>query len=116
MASLAKLTTDNPVSYTHLDVYKRQVSDFFRRAICRFPSWLRFVVCEAIAALVYGPLARLAALLDHCRISVRQLPLSYYRDKSFYVMRTDALDRFGTRLERRFRRDDIAAMLESAGF
>jgi hypothetical protein len=31
-------------------------------------------------------------------------------------MRTDALDRFGTRLEKRFRRDQIAAMLEAAGF
>ncbi|HEC15230.1 MAG TPA: hypothetical protein ENI99_01440 [Sedimenticola sp.] len=39
-----------------------------------------------------------------------------WRDKSFYVMRTDALDRFGTRLEKRFRRDQIAAMLEAAGF
>ena len=42
-------------------------------------------------------------------------PLSYYRDKSFYVMRTDALDRFGTRLEKRFSKRQIKAMLESAG-
>jgi hypothetical protein len=31
-------------------------------------------------------------------------------------MRTDALDRFGTRLEKRFTRDEITAMLTRAGF
>ena len=31
-------------------------------------------------------------------------------------MRTDALDRFGTRLEKRFRRQEIITMLQSAGF
>ena len=30
-------------------------------------------------------------------------------------MRTDALDRFGTRLERRFTKDEIRAMMEYAG-
>lgn len=93
-----------------------RASDVLRRGICRFPSWLRFAVCDLIAILVYWPLARLATLLDRFGFPVRQLPLCYYRNKSFYVMRTDALDRFGTRLERRFRRDQIANMLEAAGF
>lgn len=43
------------------------------------------------------------------------LPLSFYRDKSFYIMRNDALDRFGTPLERRFSREEIQAMMVSAG-
>ena len=43
------------------------------------------------------------------------LPLSYYKDKSFYVMRTDALDRFGTRLEQRFTKNQIQKMMEVAG-
>jgi len=43
-------------------------------------------------------------------------PLAYYRDKSFYTMRTDALDRFGTRLEQRFTRDQISGFLSAAGF
>lgn len=93
-----------------------RASDILRRGICRLPHRLRFVVCDVIAALIYLPLARLAAQLERCGFPARQLPLSYYRDKSFYVMRTDALDRFGTRLERRFRRDQIAAMLETVGF
>jgi hypothetical protein len=31
-------------------------------------------------------------------------------------MRTDALDRFGTRLEQRFTQDEISQMLTKAGF
>jgi hypothetical protein len=43
-------------------------------------------------------------------------PLAWYRDKSLYVMRTDAYDRFCTRLEKRFSRTEVEAMLTSAGF
>ncbi|MFZ2077223.1 MAG: SAM-dependent methyltransferase, partial [Xanthobacteraceae bacterium] len=52
---------------------------------------------------------------EHGR-SASALPLSYYADKSFYVMRTDAYDRFCTRLEKRFRRNEIERMLAGAGF
>jgi len=38
-----------------------------------------------------------------------------YADKSFYVMRTDAYDRFCTRLEKRFTRSEIER-LRSSGF
>ena len=93
-----------------------QLSDGLRWLICRLPSSMRFAVCDAIAALVYWPLARLAAVLAMLGVHLRNFPLVYYLDKSFYVMRTDALDRFGTRLEKRFCRTQIAAMLEAAGF
>lgn len=46
---------------------------------------------------------------------VDNLPLSPYRTLSLYTMRTDALDRFGTRLERRFSRTQIRGMMEQAG-
>ena len=42
-------------------------------------------------------------------------PLSAYRSVSFYTMRTDALDRFGTRLEQRFTRRQIEQMMTAAG-
>ena len=44
-----------------------------------------------------------------------QMPLGIYRHLSFYTMRTDALDRFGTRLEKRFTRYEITAMMKNAG-
>ena len=47
--------------------------------------------------------------------SVDNIPLSTYRDKSYYFMRTDSLDRFGTRLEKRFTKVEIEAMMKAAG-
>ena len=47
--------------------------------------------------------------------NVNNFPLSNYKDASFYTMRTDALDRFGTRLEKRFTKAEIMKMMEDAG-
>jgi ubiquinone/menaquinone biosynthesis C-methylase UbiE len=93
-----------------------RLSNLGRRIISRLPHPLRFVVSQIIAALVYWPLARLASLLSRLGRAPRALPLAYYADKSFYVMRTDAYDRFCTRLEKRFTRPQIEAMLKRAGF
>lgn len=86
-----------------------------RRIVCRMPFSLRYVVTQFIAFIVYWPLARLAACMEKMGMPVGNLPLTYYRDKAFYVMRTDALDRFGTLLEQRFTRVDIEWMLHLAG-
>jgi SAM-dependent methyltransferase len=93
-----------------------RVSDWVRRVVSRLPHSLRYWVSQAIAVLVYLPLARMALALDRLHILPGGWPLAYYRDKPFYVLRTDALDRFGTRLEQRFTRDEIRAMLVNAGF
>ena len=93
-----------------------RTSDLFRRAIARFPMPLRFVSSQAIAGVVYWPLARIARLLDRAGALPTSFPLAAYRDLSFYTMRTDALDRFGTRLEQRFTRTQITQMLEATGF
>lgn len=86
-----------------------------RRIVCRLPFRLKVAVTTLIAALVYFPLARGALLAERCGRDVEHLPLSTYRHRSMYSMRTDALDRFGTRLERRFRREEIASMMHQAG-
>jgi ubiquinone/menaquinone biosynthesis C-methylase UbiE len=93
-----------------------RITDRARFVISRLPHPLRWAISQSIAVLVYWPLARFARLrLRHGR-STDVLPLSYYADKSFYVMRTDAYDRFCTRLEKRFRRDEIERMLARVGF
>jgi hypothetical protein len=38
-----------------------------------------------------------------------------YENKSFYIIRNDSLDRFGTPLEQRFTRNQIQEMMERAG-
>ena len=74
----------------------------------------RYHVTQLIALCVYFPLARVALLLEKLGLDVDAMPLSYYRQTSFYSMRTDALDRFGTRLENRFTADQIEAMMRDA--
>ena len=44
-----------------------------------------------------------------------KIPLSYYTNKSFNVIRNDALDRFGTPLEQRFSKVQIESMMKKAG-
>lgn len=92
-----------------------RASDVVRRLLSRAPYPLRYAASQALALCVYWPLARGAAWLERRGLAVEGLPLSAYRDKSFYTMRTDALDRFGTRLEQRFTRAQIAAMMAAAG-
>lgn len=92
-----------------------RMSDVIRRGICSLPFGLRKAVTTVIAATIYWPLARIALLLEKAGLNVEDLPLSYYRTCAFYTMRTDALDRFGTRLEHRFTRAEITAMMEAAG-
>jgi len=77
---------------------------------------MRLVISQIIATIVYWPLARLAALVERAGLSPASIPLESYRHRKFYVMRTDAYDRFCTRLEQRFTRDRIERMLKDAGF
>ena len=68
-----------------------------------------------IAAFIYWPLAKLAYLLVILSVNPGLIPLAEYRDKSFYTMRTDAFDRFATRLENRFSLDEIKSMMTQSG-
>jgi ubiquinone/menaquinone biosynthesis C-methylase UbiE len=92
-----------------------KLSDPLRMIIARLPHPLRFALSQVIAGLLYWPAARLARLVEANGGSPNALPLSWYRDKSFYVMRTDAYDRFCTKLEKRFSRAQIEQMLARAG-
>ncbi|MBH10731.1 MAG: hypothetical protein CMG74_10360 [Candidatus Marinimicrobia bacterium] len=89
-------------------------TDFIRMMISRLPYSLRYICSQIIALTIYYPLAKASLLLEKIGFNVRNFPLSIYRNCSFYTMRTDALDRFGTRLEKRFSKKEIQNLLESA--
>jgi len=91
------------------------ISELMRAVISKLPYGIRYGVSQIIAAIIYWPLARLANFCEKIGFNVSNFPLSYYKDCGFYVMRTDALDRFGTRLEQRFTKLQIAEMMEFAG-
>jgi ubiquinone/menaquinone biosynthesis C-methylase UbiE len=92
-----------------------RASEWGRRVLSRAPFRIRSAITDVLAGVLYWPLARTAKLLRRFGIRAEHLPLSAYSDQSFYVMRTDALDRFGTRLEKRFTRAEIMRMMEDAG-
>ncbi|TAG40829.1 MAG: class I SAM-dependent methyltransferase, partial [Cytophagia bacterium] len=45
----------------------------------------------------------------------KKIPLQAYEDQSFYIIRNDSLDRFGTPLEQRFSKKEMQFMMEKAG-
>jgi SAM-dependent methyltransferase len=92
-----------------------RVTDVVRSAIARLPFAAKKALSDVIAATVYWPLSRTARLLEGAGMNVANIPLSSYRRLSFYSLRTDALDRFGTRLEQRFSKAAIRRMMEEAG-
>ncbi len=92
-----------------------RISDLVRRIVSPLPFPIKRLVTDIIAILVYLPIARLAKLAERLGANVSKVPLSYYRDASFRTIRNDALDRFGTRLEQRFTRDEITELMKNAG-
>lgn len=92
-----------------------RVSDALRKIISKLPYRLRYWISNALAIVIYFPLARLSLVLDRLGFDVERIPLSSYRNRSLYSMRTDSLDRFGTRLEQRFTAETIRAMMLECG-
>ena len=92
-----------------------RVSDVGRRGVSRMPFGLRKLLTSGIALGVYWPLSRFSRLAERAGVNIGNFPLSAYRDASLYTMRTDALDRFGTRLEQRFTRSEIEEMALAVG-
>ena len=90
-------------------------SDLLRRLLSRLPFVMKRITTDFVAVFLYFPLARFSKLVERMGGNPSNLPLSIYRDYSLYTMRTDSLDRLGTRLEHRFTRKEIQIMLESAG-
>ena len=89
--------------------------DLLRRGISRLPGRYLDLACDLLALFVYLPLARVARWGERMGLSWQYFPLAFYRHSSFYTMRTDARDRFGTPLEKRYNREEIAAMMRRSG-
>jgi SAM-dependent methyltransferase len=94
-----------------------RLSSVVRAAVSKLPGRVKKWVCDGIAMAVYLPLAQTSKILNrlHFKKAAANLPLSYYGDKSFWIMKNDALDRFGTPLEQRFSKAQIIRMMEHCG-
>lgn len=91
-------------------------SDVMRRFISSMPQRLKNFFCDLIAVTVYLPFVALTRFVRLFSASTsKKVPLSYYADKPWKVIRNDSLDRFGTPLEKRYSKKEIEAMLKNAG-
>lgn len=91
------------------------LSDLIRKVVCRLPSFLKKPICDLLAVVIYMPmvlLVRFLVLIGLRKIAVK-LPLSAYNNKSFFVIRNDALDKFGTTLEQRFSKKQVEDMMRN---
>jgi hypothetical protein len=93
-----------------------KLSDYFRKLISKLPFKIKKIVTFFIALIIYFPLAKISKLFNYFGFNVNNFPLSDYKNKTFYFMATDSLDRFGTKLEKRFTKNEIRNMLLNAGF
>jgi SAM-dependent methyltransferase len=95
-----------------------RLSNLLRLVVSSLPHGVKQVVCDLLAVLLYVPfvwLATLARRVAPGRQWHERMPLAYYVDKTFTIIRNDALDRFGTPLEQRFSRQEIETMMRQAG-
>ena len=90
-------------------------TDLARRVISRMPPKFKNITTDIIAVMLYWPLARISGVLAKFKFQVNHIPLSYYRRHTFYTMRTDSRDRFGTPLEQRFNKQQISQMMHNSG-
>jgi ubiquinone/menaquinone biosynthesis C-methylase UbiE len=91
-----------------------KLSNILIKIISSIPFKIKKLITDFLALIIYLPLARLSLLFSKLNINPSFIPLSFYKDKSFYTMRTDSLDRFGTKIEQRFSKNEIHEMMTAS--
>lgn len=91
--------------------------NIIRKGISALPSTPKKIACDLMAIFVYMPLVLLGRFFRWLgfRSLAKKIPLSAYQDKTFFIIRNDALDRFGTSLEQRFSKAEITEMMSNCG-
>jgi ubiquinone/menaquinone biosynthesis C-methylase UbiE len=93
------------------------LSDLIRKIVSRFPGKIKHFICDILALIFYMPFVWIGRFFNFLGFKdlAKQMPLHGYQNRSFFMIRNDALDRFGTRLEQRFSKKQVKEMMESAG-
>ena len=95
-----------------------KLSDMIRWVVSKFSPGIKKFVCDILAVLFYMPFVLFSRLLRFLRVPKKirsKIPLHGYEGTSYYIIRNDALDRFGTPLEQRFSRTEIEEMMKAGG-
>jgi SAM-dependent methyltransferase len=93
------------------------LSELIRKVVCQLPQKPKAIVCDILAVVIYMPfilLIRFLVLIG-LRSIAKKLPLAAYNNKSFFIIRNDSLDKFGTNLEQRFSKQQVEAFMKNCG-
>jgi SAM-dependent methyltransferase len=93
------------------------LSELIRKVVCRLPASFKRFVCDILACVIYMPLVfagRIVKVIGLKNIA-EKMPLSSYYNKPFFIIRNDALDKFGTKLEQRFSKVQVEEMMKNCG-
>ncbi len=93
------------------------ITSAVRRLTSILPMTIKKVICDIIALVIYMPFIITGRLIKNVGLKdfADKLPLSTYQSQTFFVIRNDALDRFGTPLEKRFAKKEVELMMRNAG-
>ena len=94
-----------------------RTSDLFRKVVSRMPSGLKRFSCDVMAVFFYMPFVLTARFFKWLGFKdlAKKIPLSDYANKSFFIIRNDTLDRFGTKLEQRFSKTQVEELMRNSG-
>lgn len=94
------------------------LSTLLRRGVSRLSPAPKKFVCDILAVGLYMPFVGFSRFLRMLGVKEKfrsKIPLYGYENKSFYIIRNDSLDRFGTPLEQRFTKKQVQEMMEACG-
>jgi len=94
-----------------------RISDLVRRIVSMLPGKIKHFICDVLAIILYMPFVLGGRFLNFLGLKdlAKRMPLHGYQNRSLFMIRNDALDRFGTRLEQRFSANQIIEMMQNAG-
>ena len=93
------------------------LSNSIRFFVSKMPGFFKRMTCNLLALFLYMPFVLISRFFHSIGMKkvMSRIPLNYYYNKSFYIIKNDSLDRFGTPLEQRFSKKEIQSMMEDAG-
>jgi SAM-dependent methyltransferase len=93
------------------------LSNLLRKLVSRFSPGIKRTVCDILAVVLYMPFVLACRFFTAVGFKkfAKKIPLYDYADKSFFIIRNDSLDRFGTTLEHRFSKQQVIELMEKSG-
>ena len=93
------------------------ITNGFRNVVSKMPSGLKKFSCDFLAITTYMPVILLGRGLKAIGLkkAAAKLPLAEYQARSFFVIRNDAMDRYGTTFDQRFSKEEVITMMKNSG-